>query len=254
MDKKGQTFPTEVVDLPSKGLLYPEGHELSKGTIEVKYMTAKEEDILTSQNLITKGVVLDELLKSLIASKVSLDEIMIGDKNAIMIASRIFGYGKIYSVDTTCPDCGETEKDCEYDLTTFEHKEIDEKLFNHENKFKFTLPSAKRDIEFKFMTHKDEADTISEVAKMKKTMGGRTKEVTTRLRRQILSVDEDSDRSYINNFVENEFFAVDSRAYRDHYQDIMPDIDFTTVFNCVLCGEVNELELPIAVNFFWPSR
>ena len=131
MDKKGQTFPTEVVDLPSKGLLYPEGHELSKGTIEVKYMTAKEEDILTSQNLITKGVVLDELLKSLIASKVSLDEIMIGDKNAIMIASRIFGYGKIYSVDTTCPDCGEIEKDCEYDLTTFEHKEINEKLFNH---------------------------------------------------------------------------------------------------------------------------
>ena len=126
MPKEQPKFPTEVVDLPSKGLLYPEGHPLSKGTIEMKYMTAKEEDILTSQNLIKKGVVIDQLLKSLIVTKVGLDELLIGDKNAVMLAARILGYGKTYSVDTTCPNCGTVEKDCEYDLTLFEHKPIDE--------------------------------------------------------------------------------------------------------------------------------
>jgi len=254
MAEKQQGFPTEVVDLPSKGLLYPEGHVLSGGTIEIKYMTAKEEDILTSQNLIQKGVVLDELLKSLIASKVTLDEIMIGDKNAIMVASRIFGYGKTYSVDTICPECGETEKDCEYDLTTFDHKKVDEKYFKNQNVFEYELDQSKRKIEFKFMTHKDEADASRDIAKMKKTMGGRTKEVTTRLRKQIISVDGNKEAAYINNFIENEFFAMDSRAYREHYASHMPDIDFTTVFNCGFCGEVSELELPIATNFFWPSR
>jgi hypothetical protein len=254
MAEKQQGFPTEVVDLPSKGLLYPEGHVLSGGTIEIKYMTAKEEDILTSQNLIQKGVVLDELLKSLIASKVSLNELMIGDKNAIMVASRIFGYGKEYSVDTACPECGEVEKDCSYDLTTFDHKKINEKYFKNENVFEFELPQSKRKIEFKFMTHKDEADATMEISKMKKSMGGRTKEVTTRLRKQIVSVDGDKSQGHINNFIENEFFAMDSRAYRDHYASHQPDIDFTTVFSCGFCGEVSELELPIATNFFWPSR
>ena len=139
MAEKQQGFPTEVVDLPSKGLLYPEGHILSDGTIEIKYMTAREEDILTSQNLIQKGVVLDELLKSLIASKVQLNDLLIGDKNAIMVAARVFGYGKIYSVDTICPECNETEKDCEFDLTTFEHKEVDEKYFKDNNVFEYVL-------------------------------------------------------------------------------------------------------------------
>jgi len=254
MAEKQQGFPTEVVDLPSKGLLYPEGHVLSGGTIEIKYMTAREEDILTSQNLIQKGVVLDELLKSLIASKVQLNELMIGDKNAIMIAARVFGYGKMYSVDTTCPDCGETEKDCEYDLTSFEHKEIDEKQYDNNNVFEYELPQSKRKVEYKFMTHKDEADASNEIAKMKKTMGGRTKEVTTRLRKQIVSVDGNKEVKYINDFIENEFFAVDSKSYRDNYSELMPDIDFTTHFNCGMCGEISEIELPIAANFFWPSR
>ena len=254
MAEKQQGFPTEVVDLPSKGLLYPEGHVLSGGTIEIKYMTAREEDILTSQNLIQKGVVLDELLKSLIASKVQLNELMIGDKNAIMVAARVFGYGKIYSVDTICPECDQTEKDCEFDLTTFEHKKIDEKYYKNSNVFEYELPQSKRKIEYKFMTHKDEADAARDIEKMKKTMGGRTKEVTTRLRKQIISVDGNKEVKYINNFVENEFFAMDSKAYREHYAKHMPDIDFTTAFNCGFCGEISELELPIAVNFFWPSR
>lgn len=254
MPKAQLKFPTEAVDLPSKGLLYPEGHPLSKGTIEVKYMTAKEEDILTSQNLIKKGVVVDHLLKSLIVTKVELDDLLIGDKNAIMLAARVLGYGKSYSSDTSCLHCGEVEKDCEYDLTLFEHKPIDEKLFKNNNKFEYTLPNSGRVIEFKFMTHKDEQDAIVEVERMKKAMGGRTSEVTTRLRKQLISVDGETDRETINNFINNEFFAMDSRSYREHYSELQPDIDFGTVFSCGACGENSDVDLPISVNFFWPSR
>ena len=254
MPKEQPKFPTEVVDLPSKGLLYPEGHPLSKGTIEMKYMTAKEEDILTSQNLIKKGVVIDQLLKSLIVTKVGLDELLIGDKNAVMLAARILGYGKTYAVDTTCPSCGTVEKDCEYDLTLFEHKPIDEKQFSGKNRFEFKLPNSGRKIEFKFMTHQDEQDATVEVERMKKAMGGRTSEVTTRLRKQIVSVDGEEGKEFINNFINNEFFAMDSRAYREHYSELQPDIDFGTVFSCNACGENSDVELPIAVNFFWPSR
>jgi|TARA_B100001094_G_scaffold331288_1_gene399096 hypothetical protein len=254
MPKEQPKFPTEAVDLPSKGLLYPKGHALSEGSIEIKYMTAREEDILTSQNLIKKGVVIDQLLKSLIISKVSLDELLIGDKNAIMLAARILGYGKTYATDTTCTHCGAVEKECEYDLTLFEHKPIDENQFKGENKFEFKLPNSGRVIEYKFMTHKDEQDAAIEVDRMKKAMGGRTQEVTTRLRKQIVSVDGNEDKEFINNFINNEFFAMDSRAYREHYSESQPDIDFSTVFSCPSCGENSDVDLPISVNFFWPSR
>ena len=93
-------FPTEMVDLPSKGHFYVDGHPLSKGKVEVKYMTAREEDILTSQNLIKQGVVIDKLLQSLIVDKsIKVDDMLVGDKNAIMVAARILGYGKNYEIE-----------------------------------------------------------------------------------------------------------------------------------------------------------
>ena len=95
-------FPTEIVDLPSKGHFYVQGHPLSSGKVEIKYMTAKEEDILTSQNLIQQGTVIEKLLQSLIVDKsVKVDDMLIGDKNAIMGAARILGYGKDYQFTYT---------------------------------------------------------------------------------------------------------------------------------------------------------
>ena len=70
-------FPTEIIDLPSKGKLYPKDHILSSGTIEMKYMTAKEEDILTNQSYIKQGVVLDKLFKALIMTKVNYNDILL---------------------------------------------------------------------------------------------------------------------------------------------------------------------------------
>ena len=137
-------FPTEFVDLPSKGLVYPKDNPLSSGKVEMKYMTAKEEDILTNQNYIANGTVIDKLIKSLIVSKVDYNDLLIGDKNALLIAARILGYGKDYSFQYK----GETVK---VDLTKVEDKVLDESLFKEgKNEFPFTLPTSKKEVTFKF--------------------------------------------------------------------------------------------------------
>jgi len=251
--KQKSKFPTEIVDLPSKGLIYPEGHPLKDGKIEMKYMTAKEEDILTSQNLIEKGIVIDQLLKSLIQTKFNFNEIAIGDKNAVMLAARIFGYGKDYVCDVTCGECSEVEETT-FDLTTFKYKEIDEKQYNSENKFEFTLPNSERTIAFRLLTQKDEQAIDKELKRVKKTGINISPEVTTRLRYQIISVDGETDPEFINNFINNEFFALDSKAFRNHYVEISPDVDFESGYYCEKCGWTGEVSLPISTNFFWPSR
>ena len=149
-------FPTEVLSLPSQGLLYPEDSPLRSGTIDVKYMTAKEEDILTSTNLIEQGVVITKLLESVIANpKVKLNDMLIGDKNAIMVGTRILGYGKDYGITLVDPD---TQEKVEHivDLTKLENKPIDEKLYENGNNFSFELPNSKRVVGFKLLTQRDE--------------------------------------------------------------------------------------------------
>jgi len=143
-------LPTEIVELPSKGLIYPEDNPLSSGKIEMKYMTAKEEDILSNQAYIEKGVVIDKLLQSLIVSDINYNDLIIGDKNAIMVAARILGYGKNYSFMYS----GE---EVEIDLSILENKKVNEKDFpKGKNNFSFTLPTTNTDITFKLLTHKDE--------------------------------------------------------------------------------------------------
>lgn len=165
--KKESRFPTEVVDLPSKGLVYPEGHPLSNGKVEIKYMTAREEDILTSVNLIQDGTVIDELLKSVVITKVNFDDIIIGDKNAIMLATRILGYGKEYKAEVICKECG-TKEETDFDLTVYKYKDIDESKFANGNKFEYELPNSKRKIEFKLLTQGDEAKVIKEIQRPKR--------------------------------------------------------------------------------------
>ena len=192
------TFPTEIVDLPSKGYFYPETSPLSSGKLELKYMTAKEEDILTSQNLIKQGTVIDILLQSLIVDKtVKVEDLLIGDKNAIMVAARILGYGKDY--DFTYD--GEEQK---VDLTTLKPIELDEsQLKKGSNQFEYVLPKSERKITFKLLTGKDEKNIDAEVKAREKLGGSSTGELTTRLKNIITSIDGNVDRSYINNFVDN---------------------------------------------------
>ena len=244
-------FPTEVVDLPSKGYFYPEDNPLSSGQIEIKYMTAREEDILTSQNLITKGIVLDKLLESLVVDKkIDLNSMLIGDKNALFIASRVLAYGKEYTFDYI--DNTGLSKEHTHDLTKLKDKKID--FSKHEkgkNLFSFKLLHAERTIEFKLLTDGDEREVGKEVEALSKVSGGVTKEVTTRYKKMIISVDGNSEQAFVNNFVDNEFFTQDSQAFRTHYQEITPDIDMDIVIDDG--GEGVEITVPMTVRFFWPS-
>ena len=239
-------FPTEIVDLPSKGYFYPETSPLSSGKVELKYMTAKEEDILTSQNLIKDGTVIDILLQSLIVNKdIKVEDLLIGDKNAIMVAARILGYGKDY--DFTYD--GVNQK---VDLTQLEPNQIDfSDLKKGQNQFDYELPKSNRKITFKLLNGKDEKNIDAEVKAREKLGGSSTGELTTRLKNIITSVDGNVDRAYINSFVDNEFLSIDSLEFRKHMLSITPDIDMTT--KIMVDGEETEVTIPVTVRFFWPS-
>jgi hypothetical protein len=247
--------PTEVIDLPSKGYFYPEGHPLSSGKIELKYMTAKEEDILSSQNLIKQGVVIDKLLQSLIVTKVNYNDILTIDKNAIFIAARILAYGNNYEVEITCPSCGEKSKHV-VDLQSFEEKEIDWSRFvKGEKFFKFTLPIGKQELELKFLTHGDERqlEEDAKLAKKANKLIGVDADLTTRLKHIIVSVNGDKSKATINTFVDN-MLSRDSLALRQYVKEITPDIDTTFSFTCPNCDyEVEKMSMPITVQFFWPG-
>ena len=240
-------FPTEVVELPSKGHFYVNGHPLSSGKVEIKYMTAKEEDILTSQNLIQQGTVIDKLLESLIVDKsIKLEDLLIGDKNAIMVAARILGYGKNYEFTYD----GEEHK---VDLSTLDPIDLDfSKFTKGKNEFNFKLPNSEREIVFKLLTQKDENEVDSELVARKKLNKHQSTELTTRMKKMILSVDGNSDRTFINNFIDNEFLAIDSLAFRQYLAEITPDVDMnTTVVNSA--GEEIEVTIPVTLRFFWPA-
>ncbi len=256
MAEEKRQFPTEMVNLPSRGALYSKETSLSGGEVEVKYMTAKEEDILTSQNLIRKGLVIDKLLESLVVdASVNLDTMLIGDKNALMVAARILGYGKDYNFEVNCPSCNEKVKDS-FDLTKMKDKKIDHSIFKSGvNEFDFELPATKRKITYKLLTQKDERDIDEELKALKKVAGNtdNTAEVTTRLKKAIISVDSETNRSKINSFVDNEFLSRDSLAFREHLAEITPDVDMRYNYTCPSCDHEEEMTVPMTVQFFWPS-
>tara|TARA_R110002012_G_scaffold97286_2_gene233878 strand:- start:34 stop:918 length:885 start_codon:yes stop_codon:yes gene_type:complete len=254
----GTKFPTEIVELPSKGLLYPEGSALSSGKVEMKYMTAKEEDILTTQSYIKQGVVLDKLFRSLIVGNgegkaVNYSELLVGDKNAVMIAARVLGYGKDYSVKVTTPS-GEQQEET-IDLTKFKDRELDASLYTKGiNNFEFKLPASKRIVTFKIMTHKDSAGVDAELKAVKKIKDGYgSKELTTRLIHALTSIDGDEDRGKLRGFVKNELLAIDSRALREYMKSVSPDVNLNIEIIDRETGEPFEITLPITTNFFWPS-
>lgn len=257
-------FPTEIVELPSKGLIYPKDNPLSSGKVEMKYMTAKEEDILTTQSYIKDGSVLDRLFQSLIISNgagmpIKYVDITMGDKNAIMIAARILGYGKDYEVEIDDPTSpGKKQKDV-IDLTQFEPDDYDgsNQTELHKNEFEFELPQSKRKITFQALTESKERkikhqleDSKRAARRMKDTTD---RQLTTRLKNTITSVDGETDQNVINGFVDNELFAVDSRALRAHINKVVPDLDLTYEFISEETGERREMLLPMDLGFFWPK-
>ena len=238
-------FPTETIDLPSKGLIYSEDNPLSSGKIEMKYMTAKEEDILSNQSYIQNGTVLDKLLKSLIVTKIDYNDLIVGDKNAIMVAARVLGYGKDYEFEYK----GEKVS---VDLSTLENREFDEKAITRGvNEFSYTLPTSGTIITYKLLTHKDEMAIDAEIKGLKKINKNSEAAVSTRMKHMILSVNGDSEKKTVREFVDNYFLAVDARAFRKHVGAIQPDVDLNTMVE--VNGGLEAIDIPITVNFFWPD-
>jgi hypothetical protein len=238
-------FPTEIVELPSKGLLYPEGHPLKEGKVEMKYMTAREEDILTNQNYIQKGIVLDKLLESLLVTKVPLSDFLLGDKNAILFAARVLGYGKDYTF---------TYKDEEItvDLSQIEMNYLDDSLLKEGNQFEFTLPHSNIEITFKLLTQEDDNKIQKEIKGIKKVNKLASPDLSTRLKYIITSVKGDTDVKTIRHFVDNYLLARDSKALRGYIKNIQPDVKMVFDYEGP-DGLEQDISLPINATFFWPD-
>jgi hypothetical protein len=240
------SFPTEIVELPSKGLVYPESNPLSSGKIEMKYMTAREEDILTNQNYIRQGIVLEKLLKSLIVSKVDYDDLIIGDKNAIMVAARILGYGKDYSFKIG-------NELVTVDLTTCPLRYLDEsKVTKGVNSFSYTFPTTNTSITFKLLNGKDDKSIQAEIEGLKKIDKNSSAELSTRLKHLITSVNGSTDQKSIREFVDNYLLAKDSRAFREFLKSFQPDVELKTSY-VNENGVREDIDIPITANFFWPD-
>ena len=244
-------FPTEEVNLPSQGYFYPKDNPLSSGKVEMKYMTAREEDILTSPNLLKQGLAIDKLLEALIVDKkVKINDLLIGDKNALIIAARILAYGKEYNFTVYDEDGEQTT--AKVDLTTLNDKEIDTKdLTQGVNEFQFKLPNSKRDANLRLLTHQDEKELEIEAERLKK-VGGITQAMTSRMKRVIVSVDGKSERAHINNFVDKELLSVDALAIRKFINSVNPDVHMTTTATFE-DGTEQEVAVEITAQFFWPS-
>jgi len=254
--KKETTYPTELIDLPSNGYFYSNETPLSEGHIEMKLMTAKEEDILMNQNLIKKGVVLDTLLEALIVNKnVKINDLLLCDKNALYIAARRLAYGDNYGpLDIKCNKCGEKNEKT-VNLNEIKIKELDySKYTKGENRFEFVLPYSKRTVTFKLLTHFDDKQIDAELktaAKLFKNNG--SSELTTRLKFMITSVDGNTDKAEIRKFVENELTSRDSLSFRTYMKEVTPDIDSSFNFVCEHCANEERMGIPITVSFFWPN-
>jgi hypothetical protein len=246
MEDKKFKFPTENVELPSKGLLYPEGHPLSSGLVEMKYMTAKEEDILTNQNYIKQGVVIDKLLQSLLVTKFDYDDLLVGDKNAIMVAARVLGYGKDYTFTYN-------NEEITVDLAELPNVEFDESLILEKgiNEFAFDLPHSQNKITFRLLDGRAEKAIESEVKGMKRLNKNASPEFSTKLKHQILSVNGDTDSKTIREFVDNYLLAKDASAFRSHLKSINPDIKMLFMYEGTNGDE--EVAIPLQVQFFWPD-
>ena len=233
-------FPTEEVELPSKGLVYPKDNPLSSGKVEIKYMTAKEEDILSNQSYIQNGTVLDKLLESVMV-KASPKDLIVGDKNAVLVATRILGYGKNYKFQYL-------GKEHNIDLTQLENKIFDTSVIKEgKNEFDFKLPNSGTEITFKILTGHDESKIDRELKGLKK-INPNPPELSTRLKYMITSVGGENESKIIREFVDNYLLAIDSRAFREHIRNIQPDIELNHILE-----DGEEVRVPIGLNFFWPD-
>ena len=253
--------PTEFVELPSRGQFYSADHPLhNQETIELRYMTAKDEDILTSQALLKNGLAIDRLVSNLIVDKnINPDDLLIGDKNALLLAARVSGYGADYKVQVSCQSCG-TAQAHTFDLTAFENNEGIQPDENSDSgvaatddgTFTAVLPRTGYTAEFRLFTAQDEKDAMQTSAKKAKHKLEDSAS-TDLLKVLLVSVNGIADRTEVNNFIEN-MPAQDARHIRACVQVVTPNVDMTQSCECSSCGTVADVEVPFTAEFFWPKQ
>ena len=244
------TLPTETIELPSQGKIYDLSNPLSSGTIEMKYMTAREEDILTNVNLLRQGLAIEKMLQSLIKSPIKYDDLILGDRNSLLVAARILAYGSAYSFEYTDTE-NETKETINIDLQDLKNKVVDYTVFNNKNEFTFELPNSKNTVAFKLLTVGDEKAIEAELKGLKKANLA-AGEVTTRLKKQIVAVNGDYEPKTIRDFVDNYLISKDSNPLRTYINLISPDIDLTVNFT-LQSGREIEQSLPLTAEFFFPG-
>ena len=247
--------PTEHVDLPSGGKYYPEGHPLhGKESVEIKYMTAKEEDILTSQNLLKKGLAIERLLESVILDKtINPKTMLVGDRNAILVAARITGFGSEYETQITCPACSKNSE-YSFDLEEAGRKEVvlpEGVEETDSGTFTLTLPITGVLTEVKLLNGADESKILANQESKRKHKLPESP-LTDQLKAIIVSVNGHAERSVINNFVDN-MPSRDTRHLRKAYENLTPNIDMSYEFTCTNCGHETDVEVPFTVSFLWPK-
>lgn len=250
----GLDIPTSLVPLPSKGLVYPSDHPLHMQTdVEIRGMTTREEDILMSRALIRKGTVITELIKScMITPNVDVTSLVGGDRNALMVAVRVLGYGADYSGNVDCPAC-QVKNQITVDLNSLEIKDLGQEPVNvGENQFEFTLPVGKQKIVYKLLTGKEEEEIMASLEAKKKRGIQNDNVITTRLQYSIVSINGISDKSKLTNFI-GVMPARDSNALRAHMDKIEPGVNMRFDFECKSCGHVEVMPLPLGPTFFWPN-
>lgn len=248
--------PTEFVELPSQGRFYPQGHPLhGKDSIELRQMTAKEEDMLTSRTLLKKGVALDRVIASIIVDKsIDPDSLLVGDRNAIIIATRVAGYGHMYETKVSCPNCG-TNQEYSFDLNQAnitdgsDARDLGVKL-NDNGTFNVTLPVTNVDVCFRLLNGRDEKTFLNGMQADKKTKN--EKNITRQLAAIIVSLNGDSSMQAKQYFIDN-VPSLDSRHLRLAYRLAAPNIDLTQQFECTECSHEQEMEVPLSADFFWSN-
>ena len=250
--------PTEFVELPSGGKFYPEGHPLhGEDSIEIKQMTAKEEDMLTSRTLLRKGIAIDRVLESLILDKrVNPNSLLVGDRNAIIVATRVSGYGSDYNTKVSCPACG-TNQEYSFDLqeaVIYRGEDIDSinATGNGDGTYEVELPKSKLNVTFRLLTGNDEKrllDGIEFDRKKKHHERGVTRQITN----IAIAVNGDSSPAAINYLAAN-IPSMDSRHLRLAYRLATPNVDLTQEFECGECQHAQDMEVPLTADFFWPDR
>ena len=250
--------PTEFVELPSGGQYYPPNHPLhGQQHIEVRHMTAKEEDILTSRTLLKQGVALERVIQNLIIDKrINPDYLLVGDKNAVIIQARVSGYGSEYATNVTCPACASTAK---YNFNLNEAKVYKgdniaslDILKTENGSFEITLPTSKVNVEFRLLTGADEREILQGSNLDRKRKTGE-KNVTRQLRKILVGVNGDRSADTINMLVDN-LPSLHARHLRLAYKLAAPNIDLTQHFQCPECEFSQEMEVPLTADFFWPDR